>query len=507
MTQVLSVDARTGVATPTAYSETEPPDLDLVAARASSAVAWLEQLGRVGRRELLYRLAENLGAHEETIVATADRETALGDTRLRGELARTCDQLRFQGDVVLEGSYLDATIDHATETPAGRRPDLRSSAVAVGPVAVFGPNNFPLAFGVAGGDSASALAAGCPVIAKAHPSAVETSGLVATIVSESLAQVGAPEGVFAVVYGNSAGVTLVQHPAVKAVGFTGSLAGGRFLAGVAHARPFPVPFFGELGSVNPVVVSSAAAAELAQAIGEGLAASMTLSMGQFCTKPGFLLIPTGDDGDVVVETMVSTLQGLKPGYLLNDATLHGYETDMAQLSVDDQVEILGSLGAPDRQVRPVLAQVTASSLTSNPNPLLLNEHFGPFALVVRWAGLRQLRDVLELLPPALTGTMHVTDTDDDTDQLAELLRHRSGRVVVNGYPTGVAVTWAMQHGGPFPASTGAFTSVGGGAIRRWVRPLCWQDATMSILPDELHDSPTVAIPRRVDGLLHEQGRA
>lgn len=511
MTAVFSIDARSGEAGAEVGKESSTPEIRRITARAAAAAPWLAAQGRTGRAGILNALADALEAARPEIVETADRETALGKARLEGELTRTCFQLRFMGEVVREGSYLCASIEHAGPTPMGPRPDLRLINVPIGPVAVFGASNFPLAFSVPGGDTASALAAGCPVIVKGHSSHARTSALVADIFQTTLAGLDAPEGVFALVFGWEAGTTLVRDPLVAAVGFTGSVTGGRALFDAAASRPEPVPFYGELGSVNPLVVTEAAAIARAQEIGAGIAASMTAGTGQFCTKPGLFLLPSSAAGDRIAGAMVEALEQVAPGHLLNDGILAAFRRASGESTGLPAVKVLSggaeTNGQPstggelDRQVEPVLIEVSAADLAAHAD-LLTEEVFGPFGIVIRYGSAEELKQVLAAFPPALTGTVHTTGAEDP--ELAEVVRaleNRSGRIVFNGYPTGVAVAWSMHHGGRYPAATSAATSVGAGAIRRWVRPVNYQDAPAEVLPLELRDEPVPGLPRRVDGKL------
>lgn len=503
MTFVDSVDARTGARTATVHRESTADDIAHATAAAATAMPWLTQLGRVGRAELLEDLAKALDDRADPIVELADRETALGEPRLRFELARTTYQLRFMGQVAVEGSYLDASLETPGDTPAGPRPDIRRTSVPLGPVAVFGASNFPLAFSAPGGDTASALAAGCPVIVKAHSSHAGTSAAVAEAFQAVLTDWDAPTGVFQLVFGRSAGVALVNDPLIAAVGFTGSLTGGRALFDAASRRPSPVPFYGELGSVNPLVVTEAASRARPLEIGSGIAASMTQGNGQFCTKPGLFLIPAGNSGDGVVEALVATLQRVGEQFLLNDGIRESFKAGTGTLRDFSEVEILHEGPSDERRVGPLLVAVRPEDLTGKHGDALTEEYFGPFAVVVRFKSLAELRHVLELLPPALTGTLHSTGSDDpDVTSVADILAKRSGRLVFDQYPTGVSVSWGMHHGGTYPAATSTGTSVGSNAIKRWLRPISYQNAPAAVLPSELQDAGILGFPRRVDGVLN-----
>jgi NADP-dependent aldehyde dehydrogenase len=454
-------------------------------------------MGRGGRAELLDALAAALDEHRDEIVATADSETALGVPRLSGELSRTVFQLRFFGEVLTEGSYLEATIDPAADTPMGPRPDLRRMLVPIGAVAVFGASNFPLAFSVPGGDTASALAAGCPVVVKAHGSHPGTSRLVHAVMDAAAAGAGAPAGTIALVFGRAAGEALVDHPAIRAVGFTGSLSGGRALLDRIGRRPDPIPFYGELSSLNPLVVTAAAARERAAAIGVGLAGSVTGSAGQLCTKPGLVLVPAGPDGDAVVAAAAGALGDAAVVPLLNRRIHTSYLDDTERLCGVPAVTVAarGTLDGTGLAAAPLLVTVPAAELPAE----AFDEYFGPAAVVVRYDGAAELAMVLAKLPASLTATVHA-GADEEPGELTRVLERTAGRIVFDGYPTGVAVSWAQHHGGPWPATNSLHTSVGATAIRRFLRPVTWQNAPAAVLPAELRDGD-VDVPRRIDGRL------
>lgn len=498
---ISSIDARTGLPAAGVAAPTAPAELQEITHRASTAVDWLTAQGRKGRASLLNSLADAVESRREEIVAIADFETALGTTRLQGEVDRSCFQLRFMAEVILEGSYLAASIEHAGPTEIGPRPDLRKTAVPLGPVAVFGASNFPLAFSVPGGDTASALAAGCPVIVKAHSSHASTSTLIAEIFHQVLERLQAPEGVFAVVFGREAGRLLVTDSQITAVGFTGSLAGGRALFDLACSRESPIPFYGELGSVNPLVVTASAARERAPEIGAGIAASMIQGMGQFCTKPGLFLLPKSKAGQRVVSALSAALEKAEPGFLLSPGIRSAFETGVRSV-LATPARPLCNTGNKELRIAPVLFETTPTDLLGPHRETLMEERFGPFGLVVRYETHQELTAMLAALPPALTGTLHTADVDPDLEIATHALEKRSGRIVFNGYPTGVSVSWSMQHGGQYPASTAPnATSVGADAIRRWVRPLTYQNAPQKVLPPELRDGPVPGLVRRIDGTL------
>ncbi len=473
------------------------PPAEAVAHAVTAAPAWAAAPREI-RARACEAIADALEEDGDAIVGMAMRESHLPEAALRAELARTAYQWRFFAEVVREGSYLEATIDHPKDTPMGPQPDLRRMLVPIGPVAVFGASNFPLAFSTAGGDTASALAVGCPVVVKTHPSHPRTSGLVGVAVSRALAGIGAPHGVFGSVEGFEEGVELVEHPDVRAVAFTGSLAGGRALQSRIAARAVPIPFYGELSSLNPVVVLPGAAAERGDEIAEGLVASYTVRGGQLCTKPGLAFVPVGDAGDVLVEVAAEATGGVAGPRLLTDGIAAAYVERTAGYAADPRVRVVatGSSGA-DGTVTPMLLEAAAEAVRED----LLEECFGPTTLVVRYGTLREVYAVLGRLGGSLTGTVH--HGVRETSLLAEVLDRLEpwvGRLIVGGFPTGVHVAWAQQHGGPWPSTTSLHTSVGASAVRRFLRPVAWQNAPEAVLPAELRDGDPV-VPVRVDGRL------
>lgn len=499
MAEVQSIDPRTGEVRTFLGQETTAAQVDVICDRAGTAFAQLQRRSRSWRAAMLRAMADALEAERNVVVATADAETALGSDRLGGELTRTCFQLRLFADVVEEGSFLEASIDHAKDTAMGPRPDLRRMLVPTGPVAVFGASNFPLAFSVPGGDTASALAAGCPVIVKAHESHPDTSMLCGKILAEAASGVDAPDGTIALVYGRDAGSRLVQHPAITAVGFTGSVRGGRALMALIDQRELPIPFYGELGSINPLVITASAAAERAAEIGRGIVDSVTLGAGQFCTKPGLALVPSNSDGDKVVTAAVEATAGQAAAVMLNAGIAESFTQGVAKLMSQTGISLLAA-GVADAhegaRPAPRLLEVTATDLTDQ----MLEECFGPVILMVRYDDDASLAPLVEKLPSSLTATIHTGTNSEVDESLRRALEARAGRIVYNGFPTGVAVSWAQNHGGGWPASNSLHTSVGATALRRFLRPLAWQDAPQSVLPTELRDE-AIAIPRRVDGVL------
>jgi NADP-dependent aldehyde dehydrogenase len=499
---VTTTDPATGIQRPLGFSETDSTDLAAAVAAAEHATRELGARGRPVRAALLEAIADGLESRGDDIVTTADSETALGSTRLRGELARTAYQLRFFAEVIREGSFLEAIIDHAGDTPMGPRPDLRRMLVPVGPVAVYAASNFPLAFSVAGGDTAAALAAGNGVVVKAHPAHPATSALVASVITAAAAPILGQEVVpVSVVYGYSAGIELVQAPGIRAASFTGSPQGGRSLAQLAASRPVPIPFFGELGSINPVLVSPAAAAARADSIGEGLAGSIVLGGGQFCTKPGLALVPAGTAGDSLVSSLVAAIEpvGARPALTAGMAAAYA-EGVTALAAVPGARVLVGGTHPADGATTPAVVEFSGDDLP----PRLTEECFGPVAVIARYRGDAHAVRMIEKVEGSLTGSLFLEPGDTGVTAARAAISGRVGRILFDQYPTGVAVAWAQNHGGPWPATDSMHTSVGATSIRRYLRPIAWQNAPVTELPAELRDGP-VDIPRRVDGVLQLPG--
>lgn len=461
---------------------------------------------RTVRAAFLRSAAELLDASKDHLVEAADAETALGPVRLTGELARTSYQLRAFADIVDEGAFLGIVIDHPDDSATPPIPDLRRYKVPLGVVAVYSASNFPFAFSVPGGDTASALAAGCPVVVKAHPDHPATSELVASVLRRAAAQHGIPEGVLGLVHGFEAGVELVKHPLVSAAGFTGSVRGGRALFDAAAARPVPIPFHGELGSLNPVVITAEAAAERAEQIGAGLAGSMTLGVGQFCVKPGLVFAPNGADGDRLVKSLTDAVSDTDAGVLLDHRMRDNFVAGVAERAELPDVDAPVTPGAgSEHTVSPGFLTVPAQRLATDggDHDLLLEECFGPVTVVARYEDDAEVTSVLSRLPGNLSATVHLSEGEAagqgrGAEILAELTP-LAGRVLVNGWPTGVAVAPAQHHGGPYPATTSTSTSVGGTAVERWLRPVAYQNTPEALLPPELRDDNPLGLPRRYEG--------
>ncbi|MFE2756775.1 aldehyde dehydrogenase (NADP(+)) [Actinosynnema sp. NPDC059335] len=487
-------DPRTGQPVGEAVPETSAVEVDAVARAGEAAFPAWAALPAAERASVLEAVANALDAASGPLVEIADAETALGVPRLTTELKRTTNQLRLFGEVLREGSYVEATLDSANPDIIPPRPVLRRMLRPLGTVGVFSASNFPFAFSVAGGDTASALAAGCPVVVKAHPSHPGTSQATARIVASVV-----PAGVFGIVHGQEAGVALVKHPAIKAVGFTGSTAGGRALFDLANARPDPIPFYGELGSVNPTVVLPDAAAARPEGFAAEFVGSLTLGVGQFCTNPGLLFAPS-----TLVPALADAVKAATGGPMLNERMCDSYRSGTSALAASGLVDLVAEGTAPAEgwSVEPRLFQVPLTTFADNLEKLT-EEHFGPAAVVVTYTDPAELDPVLRRLPGSLTGTVHAAGSEHgQAGRVAEALRPVVGRLIFNGWPTGVAVAWGMHHGGPWPATTNPLhTSVGATSIRRWVTPVTYQSWPDELLPAELREGNPLGIPRRVDGVL------
>ena len=478
-------DPRTAEPVGEPVAETTDAEVDaIVAAALAAAPAWGAGTALAQRAKALEAVADALDNRAGELAAIADTETALGGERLIGEVARTTAQLRMFAGVLRDGSYLDAVVTH----PEGVIPDLRRITRAVGPVAVFAASNFPFAFSVAGGDTASALAAGCPVVVKAHEAHPVTSDVTAEVVTEALAAAGAPPGVFGLVHGVQAGLRLLQHPDIAAAGFTGSTAGGLALARICAERPVPIPFYGELGSVNPCVVLPGAAFARPAEVAIGYVGSLTLGVGQFCTNPGLLFVPE----DVGLLSTIGEAAGASAGGpMLSGRIFAGYEDAVAEAQDHPGVSELaaGRPGAGPWGATPRVFQLTLKEFAAD-LAVLSRERFGPAGLVITYSSVADLLPVLAALTGNLVGTIQADPgSPEDLDlarQVVAVLEHVAGRIVFNGWPTGVAVGAAQHHGGPWPATTvPAYTSVGTAAIRRWLVPVAYQNFPPELLPPGL----------------------
>lgn len=481
--------------------------------QVSAAVAAAELAAAPFRLSSLQDRAAFLNACADEIMALGDElldrvtaETGYPKARGEGERARTCGQLRLFAETILKGDYLDARIDTAMpDRQPLPRPDIRYVNQALGPVVVFGASNFPLAFSVAGGDTAAALAAGCPVLVKGHSSHPGTSELVAQAIDRAVKKCDMPAGVFSLLMGSGreVGAALVQAPEVKAVGFTGSFSGGMALVELANARPEPIPVFAEMGSINPVFLLPEALNQSAEKIAQGFVGSVTLGTGQFCVNPGLVLAMEGEGLDRFIKAASAALTDIGAGVMLNDRICSSYGEGVAELGKHDGVEVVARGESTDGKSgfcgQATLMTTTADYFIANPG--IQEEVFGPASLVVKCKTIADVMNVVSMLRGQLTATIHCADGElTEYAALADMLTLKVGRLVVNGFPTGVEVCHAMVHGGPFPASTDSrFTSVGTAAIARFIRPVCYQNFPETSLPDALRNSNPLNIARMVNG--------
>jgi NADP-dependent aldehyde dehydrogenase len=475
---------------PESFAVGTPEDVNAACAAAEEAFWSFGYSSGAERARLLDAIADEIEARGDEITLVGSAETGLPEARLEGERGRTTGQLRMFARLVEAGAHLDSRHDAALpDRQPMPRPDLRLVQRPVGPVAVFGASNFPLAFSVAGGDTASALAAGCPVVVKGHSAHPGTGDLVAQAVHAAITSVGVHPGVFSLVQGGNraVGQALVTHPLVRAVGFTGSLAGGRALFDLCASRPEPVPFFGELGSVNPMFCLPSAIAARGAELAEGWAASLVMGAGQFCTNPGIAVVIAGAQADAFVEAVAGSLSATGEQVMLTDGIARAYRDGRDRLTGSAGVEQVLTTGCEGRVASPNLLRTSGKAWLEN--EALGEEVFGPLGLVVTVEDVEEMRAVAESLKGQLTCTLHLDEGDTETArQLMPVLERKAGRVLCNGFPTGVEVCDAMVHGGPYPASTNfGHTSVGTMAIRRWLRPVCYQNVPGALLPGELRD--------------------
>ncbi|MCA0964668.1 aldehyde dehydrogenase (NADP(+)) [Salipiger bermudensis] len=465
------------------------PDLVDRACKAAEEAFWsYGYTSREQRAAFLDAIADEIEARAEAITAIGTQETGLPEARLQGERGRTTGQLRLFAEHIRKGDYLDRRHDEALPDRAPLpRPDLRMMQRPIGPVAVFGASNFPLAFSTAGGDTAAALAAGCPVVVKGHSAHPGTGEIVAEAIHAAIASCGMPEGVFSLIQGGKrdVGQALVQHPLIKAVGFTGSLGGGRALFDLCAQRPEPIPFFGELGSVNPMFILPEAARARGGEIGSGWAGSLTMGAGQFCTNPGIAVIGTGAEGDAFVAAAKAALSDAPAQVMLTEGIAQAYRDGKARFDGRNTVKPVLTTEPEGRNATPNLYETDAASYLQD--HALGEEVFGPLGLVIRVASDDERSALARGFEGQLTATIHMDEGDTaDARALLPILERKAGRVLVNGFPTGVEVADTMVHGGPYPASTNfGATSVGTLSIRRFLRPVCYQNIPEGVLPDDL----------------------
>ncbi|MEZ0492007.1 aldehyde dehydrogenase (NADP(+)) [Kineococcus sp. TBRC 1896] len=490
---VHALDPRTGKTLEPGYALGGAEDVDRAATAAAAAFRTFRRTTPEARAAFLDTIAATLQDRGEAVVARVQQETGIPEVRVRGELTRTANQLRLFAGVLRDGSATGVRIEPALpQRKPLPRPDLRQRRVPIGPVAVFGASNFPLAFSVAGGDTAAALAAGCPVVVKAHTSHPGTSELVGAVIAEAATEHGLPAGVFSLVFGDGreVGAALAAHPAIAAVGFTGSRSGGTALVAVAQARPVPIPVYAEMSSTNPVVLLPGALRERGAVIGEGLVASLTTSAGQLCTNPGLVLLVEGEGSGEFLESAAAAVRATPAAPMLSQAVGRAYREGVEALRTHPAV-IEVATGQEDTSLAvPGTAHLfTTTAEAYATDEALHAEVFGATSLVVRVPAVADLHPLLEALEGQLTATVHVGEGDTATAAaLVPVLEETVGRIVVNGWPTGVDVGAAIVHGGPFPATSDArSTSVGTLAIERFLRPVAYQDVPAGLLPAELRD--------------------
>jgi alpha-ketoglutaric semialdehyde dehydrogenase len=490
------------------FHEAGDAEVDAALRHADDAFELYRRLPGERRAAFLEAIAEEIVGLGDALLERAHLETGLPLDRLTGERGRTCGQLKSFAALIREGSWVDARIDPALPERAPLpRPDLRRMLVPLGPIVVMGASNFPLAFSTAGGDTASALAAGCPVVVKAHGSHPGTAELVARAIYLAIERCGVPHGVFSLLHGPGAVVAqaLVRHPLARGLGFTGSERAGRALFDAAAARPEPIPVFAEMGSLNPVFLLPSALHERCGQIAAGLKTSITMGVGQFCTKPGLVFALGGTDFEAFVTEFRNQLVNAPCGTMLNRGICEAYDAGVKRNLAVPGIIVLGEAGAEadpaKTQGEPVALMCDVETFLLRPE--LREEVFGPHTLIVLARTVAELEAAARSLAGSLTATFHATPEDLEAfADLRGIVERRVGRIVVNGFPTGVEVAPTMQHGGPYPASSDArFTSVGTAAILRWVRPLCWQNCPAALLPAELQDANPLKVMRTLNGTL------
>ena len=485
-----------------AYGSLGTAEVERACQLARDAFDVYRETDLASRATFLETIADEIEALGDTLIDRAVAESGLPQARLQGERGRTCGQLRLFATVVRAGEWLDVRIDPALpERQPLPRVDLRQRHIALGPVAVFGASNFPLAFSVAGGDTASALAAGCPVVVKAHPAHPGTSELVGRAIQKAVAACGLPEGVFSLLFGagNEIGQALVTHPAIQAVGFTGSRKGGLALLEAAQSRPQPIPVFAEMSSINPVFLMPEALRNRASELGQAFVTSLAMGAGQFCTNPGLVLAVKGAELDAFISAAGEAVRGNSAQTMLTPGIHAAYQQGVGQLASRAHEVARGQTGEGPNQCQTALFTCSAADFISE--PALQAEVFGSASLVIECDDLDEVREVAEQLEGQLTATLQMDDADLDAARvLLPTLERHAGRILVNGWPTGVEVSHAMVHGGPFPATSDSrTTSVGSAAIQRFLRPVCYQNFPQGLLPELLQDGNPAGLKRLFNG--------
>ena len=502
--EIRGFDPAAGSAVEPAYRYGDASHVAAACAAAAAAFGVLPPDHVEQRAQFLEGIADNLDAIKAALVARAVTESGLPEGRLTGEVGRTTGQLRLFAAVLREGSWIGARIDPAQpDRNPLPRPDIRQRAVALGPVAVFGASNFPLAFSVAGGDTASALAAGCPVVVKAHDAHPGTSELVGRAITDAVAAAGLPKGTFSLLFGTGPGLggALVTDPRIKAVGFTGSRSGGTALVAAAAARPEPIPVYAEMSSINPVFLLDGALSTRGADLGRAFVTSLTMGSGQFCTNPGLVIAVDGPGLDAFVSAARDALTQTAATPMLTPAIAENYANGVAALS--GQADLVARGGSADDPTTCRAALFATDAANFQRSEVLQAEVFGASSIVVRCADAAEMSSVAAGLEGQLTATVHADPSDhDEAARLLPTLETEAGRILFNGWPTGVEVGYAMVHGGPYPATSDSrTTSVGARAIERFLRPVCYQDVPNSLLPSAIADGNPDGLLRRIDGRL------
>ncbi len=485
------------------FVEATQDEINKAFEKADEAFETFQDVARNRRSEFLVKIAEEIMSLGDELVQRAMAETGLPEARIVGERGRTVNQLKLFATVVQDGSFLEVSIDAAQpdRTPIPK-PDIRMMNIPIGPVAVFGASNFPLAFSVAGGDTASALAAGCPVVVKAHPAHPGTSELVGMAIKKAANETGMPEGVFSLLQGNgyAVGEAMVQHPLTKAVAFTGSFTGGMALYKLATSREEPIPCFAEMGSINPVFLLPNRLREQPGNIAQQYVDSVNLGVGQFCTNPGIVIGIKGSDLNKFVDEASKKISGSSGGTMLHAGIKSNYEKSIKETSSEKNVESVAK-GIGDGETTGVSNLLKTDGSTFIRNPKLHTEIFGPASMIIECEDEDEMMLVARSLKGNLTATLQATEEDlNNMSSLVRILERKVGRILVNGFPTGVEVCHSMVHGGPHPATTDSrFTSVGTSAIKRFLRPICYQNFPEESLKNELRDSNSEEVPRKLDG--------
>lgn len=484
------------------FTEAIPDEVSRAVEKADQAFTMYKNKSAGEKAAFLEAIGEEIMNLGDTLIHRCMNETALPEGRLNGERGRTVNQLKMFADLVREGSWVNARIDTAIpDREPVPKPDVRQMQRPLGPVGIFGASNFPLAFSVAGGDTASALAAGCPVVVKAHPLHPGTSELVGKAILKAAGRTGMPDGVFSLVQGPSVdvGLAIVNHPKITGIGFTGSFKGGKALFDAANQRPVPIPVYAEMGSTNPVFLLPGAIKERKETLADGLAGSVNLGVGQFCTNPGLVISEQSEESDEFLKNLDSAITNQDSGVMLSDGMKENYIQKTKRLSNTKGVSLLSRNKESANSVQSNIFTTTVDTFLANNE--LEEEVFGPSSLHVSSKGKQDLIRIAENLSGHLTATIHGTDKDlQEYAELVEVLEQKVGRIIFNGFPTGVEVCHSMHHGGPFPATTAPrTTSVGTMAIYRFTKPVCYQDFPQTSLPNELKNSNPLNINRLING--------